>query len=63
MDGGVAAYARAVEEAMEEYDVRHAHVDSRANIAHARAPHSNPSFVSTRNSGWLSIASSPRCRG
>ena len=30
---------------------------------YARAPNSSPSFVSTRNSGWLSIASSPRCRG
>ena len=33
VEGGVAEYAYAVERALEEYDVRHAHVDSRAKLA------------------------------
>ena len=54
VDGGVAAYARAVEEAMEEYDVRHAHVDSRANIA-LRSSAELESVIRKHEEQWLGV--------
>ena len=54
MDGGVAAYARAVEEAMEEYDVRHAHVDSRANIA-LRSSAELESVIRKHEEQWVAV--------
>lgn len=54
VDGGVAAYARAVEEAMEEYDVRHAHVDSRANIA-LRSSAELESVIRKHEEQWVAV--------
>jgi len=54
VDGGVAAYARAVEEAMEAYDVRHAHVDSRANIA-LRSSAELESIIRKHEEQWVAV--------
>ena len=54
MDGGLAAYARAVEETMEAYDVRHAHVDARARIA-LRHSATLESTIRKQEESWVAL--------